>query len=449
MAPALQSIPRAPGRLPLLGHVLSLSRDPLGFVKSLRRTGELVRVDLGTLPVVFATSARLAHAVMVTHGTSFEKGRLFDRMRPMVGDGLATAPSAVHRPHRRLMQPSFHHRRIAGYCETISEQAQQLVDGWEDGRRIAVEEVMGEFSVATLAATMFSAEFGGPAVTAVRRDVPIILKTMLLRAVSPKFLDRLPIPPNRRFDAAAARLRQVIDEVVTATRGSGADHDEQPDLLSTLLAARDADTGAALSDAEVRDELVTILFAGTETVGSTLSWAFHEIARSPATEARLLAEIDAVVGRRPVGHEDVPRLTFTRQVLDEVVRLHGVTLLMRRAVAPVRLNGVTIPAGTEVAFSLYAVHQDPALYPDPERFDPDRWLPERRAGQPREAFIPFGAGSRQCIGDAFAKAEMTITLATVLSRWRLRPVAGHATGEAMAAMPHPDHLPMVLEARAA
>ncbi|MEU9128470.1 cytochrome P450 [Kitasatospora sp. NPDC048540] len=449
MAAELQSIPRAPGGLPLLGHVWPLWRDPLGFVKSLTGEGEVVRVDLGTLPVVFVTSARLAHAVMVTHGTSFEKGRLFDRMRPMVGDGLATATNKVHLPHRRLMQPSFHHRRIAGYCETISRQAQELVAGWEPDRRIAVEQVMGEFSVATLAATMFSADIGRPAIEAVRRDVPVILKNMLLRAVSPQFLDRLPIAPNRRFDAAAARLRSVIDEVIAATRRSGGDHESRADLLSTLLAARDADTGAALNDVEVRDELVTILFAGTETVGSTLAWTFHELAQHPEAEARLLEEIDTVVGDRPVTFEDVAKLTYTRQVLDEAVRLHGVTLLMRRALAPVRLGGATVPAGTEVAFSLYAVHRDPAVYADPDRFDPDRWLPERRAGLPREAFIPFGAGSRQCIGDAFAKAEMTITLATVLSRWRLRPVPGHVTGEAMAAMPHPDHLPMTLVARAA
>ncbi|MEY9962532.1 cytochrome P450 [Streptacidiphilus sp. MAP12-16] len=445
MAAVPQSIPRALGGLPFLGHVWPLWRDPLGFVKSLRDTGDLVRVDLGTLPVVFVNSAELAHAVMVTHGPSFEKGRLFDRMRPLVGDGLATAGGKVHRRHRRLMQPAFHQARIAGYCDIMSDRARDLVDSWEPGQLIAVEQVMGEFAVGTLAATMFSAEIGRPAVEAVRRDVPIILKNMLLRAVSPQILDRLPIPPNRRFDAAAARLRQVIDDVIAATRHAG--DTDQPDLLSTLLAARDADTGEALSDTEVRDELVTILFAGTETTASTLSWAFHEIGRHPEVEARLLAEVDAVVGDEPVRFEHVAQLAYLRRVLDEVIRLHGVTLLMRRATEPVELGGVTLPAGTEVAFSLYALHQDPRLYTEPERFDPDRWLPERRDGLPREAFVPFGSGARKCIGDAFSWAEITITLATVLARWRLRPVPGHTTREATAAMPHPDHLPMTVVPR--
>ncbi|WP_354643113.1 cytochrome P450 [Kitasatospora camelliae] len=445
MAAELCSIPRAPGRLPLLGHVWPLWRDPLGFVKSLGRTGDLVRVDVGTLPVVFVTHPRLAHAVMVTHGRSFEKGRLFDRVRTFVGDGLATAKGEVHRRHRRLMQPTFHQARIAGYCEVMSRRAMALAESWQDGRRIAVEHEMGEFAIVTLAETMFSADIGRPAVEAVRRDVPIILKNMLLRAVSPKILDPLPIPPNRQFDAAAARLRGVIEDVIAATRRAG--DTDQPDLLSVLMAARDADTGEALSDTEVRDELVTILFAGTETASSTLAWAFHEIARAPEVEKKLLAEIDEVVGERPVGFEDVARLTYTRCVLDEVIRLHGVTLLMRRSTEPVELDGVTLPVGTEVGLSLYALHRDERVYRDAGRFDPDRWLPERRGEVPRESFLPFGAGSRKCIGDAFSWAEITITLATVLARWRLRPVPGHVTREAVAAMPHPVHLPMTVEAR--
>ncbi|MDH6129415.1 cytochrome P450 [Kitasatospora sp. GP82] len=447
MSAALESIPRAPGGFPFLGHVWSLWRDPLGLLKSLSATGDLVRLDLGTLPVVVVTSPQLAHDVMVVHGRSFEKGRLFDRVRPLVGDGLATATRQVHRRHRTLMQPSFHRERVASYCRIMSTRAWELAQSWRPDQRIDVNQVMGELSIGMLAETMFSAEFGRPAVEAVRRDVPIIMKTLLLRAVSPKVLDRLPLGPNRRFDEAAARLRRVIDDVVAATRSSG--DAEQADLLSTLLAARDADSGEGLSDTEVRDELVTILFAGTETAASTLSWAFYEVARHPEVEERLLAEIDAVVGERPVDFEDVAKLTYTRQVLDETIRLHGVTLLMRRAIAPVNLGGVTIPTGTEVAFSLYALHQDARVYEEPAHFDPDRWLPDRRVGLPREGFLPFGAGARKCIGDAFATAEMTITLATILARWRLRPVPGRAPREAVAAMPHPDRVPMTVVPRKA
>jgi cytochrome P450 len=271
--------------------------------------------------------------------------------------------------------------------------------------------------------------------------MPIIIQNLLLRTVSPKLLDRLPIPANRRFDTATRELHQVLDRVIAAARKAGAD--DEPDVLSTLLAARDPETGEPLTDAEIRDELGTILFAGAEATASTLAWAIHEIARNPDIEERLVAEIHSVVGDGPVTFEHVTQLPLLRRVLDETIRLHGVTLLMRRTIEPVELAGFTLSPGTEVAFSLYALHRDPRAYADPERFDPDRWLPERSVGRPREAFVPFSAGNRKCIGDAFAWTAIIIALATILPRWQLRHVPGSAPREATSAVPHPDHLPMI------
>ncbi|MET9800919.1 cytochrome P450 [Streptomyces sp. NPDC006368] len=442
MSVGLQSVPRAPGRVPLLGHALKLWRDPLGFLTSLRETGELVQVHLGTMPVYVATSAELIHEVTVGQARSFEKGRLFDRLRPLAGNGLATANGEVHRKHRRLIQPMFHPQRITAYAEIMSGNARALAESWTPGQEVELEQAMAEYAIETLASTLFSLDIGLPAVEAVRRNLPVVLKNMLIRAASPKFLDRLPIRANRDFDTAAATLREVIDEVVAATRETG--RTDRDDLLTVLLAARDAETGESLTDTEVRDELSTILFAGAETTASTLAWAFHELARHPEVEKQLVTEIEEVVGDRPVAIEDVPRLVTVRRVLDEVIRLHGVTLLMRRATAPVELGGHTLPAGTEVAFSLYAMHRDPDLYPEPERFDPDRWLPERRAGTARRAYIPFGAGNRKCIGDAFVWTEATIALATILARWRLRPVPGHTPREVASAVAHPDRVPMTV-----
>ncbi|WVS76357.1 cytochrome P450 [Streptomyces sp. SS162] len=441
----LHSVPRAPGALPLLGHAWQLWRDPLGFLESLRRTGELVRVDLGTLPTYVATTPELVHEVTVRQARSFEKGRLFDRVRPLVGTGLATATGDVHRRHRRLIQPIFHPERIAGYAELMCARAAALSDSWTAGQRIAVEDAMAEYAIETLAATMFSADIGRPAVEAVRRELPVILKNMLIRAASPKLLDRLPVPANRDFDTAAANLRRVIDEVITSTRDAG--RTGRPDLLTVLLDARDADTGEAFTDTEVRDELVTMLFAGSETTASTLSWALYELARHPEVEKQVVAELDEVLGDRPLAAEDLCRLGGIRRVLDEAIRLYGVTLLMRRTLLPVELGGHRLPAGTEVAFSLYAMHRDPAVFERPDAFDPDRWLPERAAQISRHSYIPFGAGSRKCIGDTFAWTEATIALATILRRWRLRPAPGHTPKAAASAMAHPDHVPMIVTPR--
>ncbi|WP_189531132.1 cytochrome P450 [Streptomyces roseolilacinus] len=440
-----ETVPRAPGAVPLLGHAWRLWRDPLGFLKSLREAGDVVQVRLGTMPVYVVTSAELVHEVTVRQARSFEKGRMFDRLRPLAGNGLATANGEVHRRHRRLIQPMFHPQRIEMYASVMSENARELVDSWEPGQEIELEQAMAGYAVETLAKSLFSTDIGLPAVEAVRENLPVVLKNMLIRAASPKLLDRLPIRANRDFDAASARLRKVIDEVVATTRRSG--ETGHNDLLSVLLAARDEETGESLTDTEVRDELSTILFAGAETTASSLAWTFHELAGRPDVEAELVAEIEEVVGDRPVEIGDVPRLVAVRRVLDEVIRLHGVTMLMRRATAPVELGGHHIPEGAEVAFSLYAMHRDPHLYPDPDRFDPDRWLPERRASVERHAYIPFGAGNRKCIGDAFVWTEATIALATILARWQLRPVPGHTPREVPSAVAHPDRVPMVVVPR--
>ncbi|MFF6984012.1 cytochrome P450 [Streptomyces sp. NPDC008343] len=438
-------VPKAPGGLPLLGHAAKLWRDPLGFLTSLRNSGELVRVDLGTMPMYVATSTRMVHEVTVKQARHFEKGRLFDRVRPLVGNGLANSNGDIHRAHRRLMQPLFHPTRLAAYADIMSRRAEALAESWTPGQVIAVEEAMSAFTIETLAETMFATDLGQAAVEAVRRDLPVILKNMLVRAASPRFLDRLPIRPNRAFDAAAARMRTVIDDVIVATRQAGTSN--RHDLVSVLLAARDTDTGASLTDEEVRDQVVTILFAGTETTASTVSWALLELGRHPEVDEEVVAEVLEVVGDRPVTLADVPRLPAVRRVLDEVIRMYGVTLLMRRATSDVELGGHHVPAGSEVAFSLYALHRDPSLFEDPDRFVPDRWLPARRAGLRREEFVPFGAGSRKCIGESFSWTEATIVLATVLRRWALRPVPGHTTRAAASAMAHPDHVPMRVESR--
>lgn len=434
----LRSVPRAPGRRPLLGHALPLWRDPLPFLTSLKDSGDLVRVDLGPLPIYVVTSEDLTHELLVTQGRHFHKGRFFDRARILVGDGIATASGDVHRRHRRLMQPAFHRDRINDYITTMSARAHAMSAAWQPGQTVAVDTALYEYAMTTLVESMFAAEISPSVVDAVRRDIPILIKTALTRAASPTILDGLPIPANRRFDTAAGRLRRVVADLITQAR-SATTHG--PNLLSTLLAARDADTGEPLSDTEILDELVTLLFAGTETTASTLAWAYHDIARHPDIETRLCAEIDTVIGSAPITPQALARLPYTHRVLTEVARLHSIPLLMRRAADTVTLGGIEIPPGTELGFSLYALHQHPDLYPDPTRFDPDRWLPNAPATHRR--FIPFGAGTRKCIGDNYAWTAMLVNLATTLAHWRLHPAPGHTVREVAAAVAHPDALPML------
>ncbi|WP_406301168.1 cytochrome P450 [Streptomyces sp. NBC_00885] len=440
---SLTAIPSAKGSIPGLGHVPRLMRDPLAVLRSLHAEGPVLRLDIGPMPIVVVTSAATVNEVMVKQAKAFRKGRLFDRVRPLVGNGVGTADGPTHIRNRRLIQPMFYKERLAGYAEVMGDRAETLAVSWSAGQQIDVNQVMSRHAIETLAATLFSTDIGRQAVESVREDLPIVLKNMLRRALAPQFMDNWPI--WRQFDKSAARMRSVIDDVITQTRAS--DPEARTDLLSLLLSARD-ETGAGLTDEEVRDELTTMLFAGSETTASTLAWALHHLAEHPDIEREVLDEIDKAAGNRPVTFADVPQLPSITRVLDEALRLHGVVALMRRTTEPVTIGGFALQAETEVLISLYALHRNPELYPDPDRFDPDRWLPEQVAQRPREHMVPFGAGNRKCIGDKFSWMEATITLATILPRWKLRPVPGtKAPTEAKSSMAHPTRMPMTVHPR--
>jgi cytochrome P450 len=434
------TIPRAPGHFPLLGHTWPLWRRPFELLEHVHRMADVVEVKLGTLPVYFLTRPELINEVLAAKSRSFEKGRLFDRMRRLLGDGLPVSGGDFHRTQRRLIQPAFHRTRIEAYVEIMARHARQRVESWQPGREVVIDREMHELILAIIAEAMCSTATGSAAVAEIHRSLPPVARGALVRAFVPKLLDPLPIPLNRRFDVATDRLRTVVDDVIAKY------HAEQivaDDLLSMLLAARDADTGEPMPDVQVRDEMLTMLYGGTETSATTLAWAFHELGHHPEVAARLRAELARVLGERTVAVGDLPALTYTDQVLREATRLHSLPLLMRRAIEPVELGGTRFPAGTEFGLSQYALHRDPKVYPRPEVFDPDRWAPDAPP-PPKGAFIPFGAGNRKCIGDAFAWAEMLVVLATVVARWRLEPVAGHTVRKIPAAAPRPDAVPMTV-----
>ena len=412
------SVPVAPGRLPLLGHTVPMLRKRQEFTASLRSRGDIVRIDIGTMRTYFVTSPRLVHELLVTQGSAFRKGALFDKFRPFFGNGLATSNGAFHRRQRRMVRPAFARERIAGYTETMARAATELTAGWRPGQVRVVEEDAQALAVTIVGEALFSTELGRRAIEEVRRSIFTVLKHGMVRALSPSFVEKLPLRGNREFDAAIARMRAIVLDVVRGWRADAADHG---DLLSMLLLAQDAD-GEGMSDDQVHDEVMTLLVGGIETTALALAWTFHELSRNPDVEARVHSEVDDVLAGRTPTYADVEKLVYLNQVVNEVLRMYPIWFLMRRALAPVELGGVELPEGAEVIFSPHALHHDPASFPDPHRFDPDRWTPSRAAAVPQGAFIPFGAGVRQCVGNLFAQAEIVVTVATVAAKWRLVPV---------------------------
>jgi cytochrome P450 len=366
----------------------------------------------------FVTTPELTHRVLVADAASFGKGAMFDKFRPFVGNGLVNSGGAFHLRQRRLVQPAFHHERISCYAEKMEITVSRLSESWRAGEQREINEDMQALAVTIVGEALFGTEFGRTAIEEARYAIPIVIRHGMVRALSPAFVGPLLVRGNRRFDRAVRRMRVVVGTLITDWRATGID---RGDLLSMLLMARDED-GEPMTDQQAYDEVVTLLSAGIETSALALAWLFHEIAQHPEVERRVHEEVDQVLSGRRVTADDVPKLTYVQQVIHETLRMYPIWILMRRTLRPVRLGVVGLPEGTEVTISPHALHHDARLFPDPHRFDPDRWAPERVKDVPRGAYLPFGAGNRMCVGNAFALTEMVVTVATVASRWRLVPV---------------------------
>lgn len=433
-------VPVAQGALPLLGHLVPLARDPLGFLRDLATREGLLRVRLGPISAVVVCDPGLTREVLRRDRVFDKGGFYFKRAREMAGDGLATCPYSKHRRQRRLVQPAFHIARLPGYAQIMADQIDTVTRSWEDGQ--VLDALANTLTIAsrTIVATLFSNTLPPSllkqALDALTTGFDGVYKRLLL----PPPLDRLPTPGNLSYHRANMRLRSIIDELIGERRAGNTDHG---DLLSALLAAcgPEDDGDDALSDSEIRDQVVTFFLAGTETTANTLAWALHLITQHPDVYDRLRAEVDQVLAGRSATYADLPRLDLTSRVISETLRLWPPTWMFTRTVTEdTQLGEYRLSAGTTVVYSPYLLHHRPDLYSDPCRFDPDRWTPDQRSSLPRDAFIPFGNGARKCIGETFARTETTLALATLTAQWHLHIVPGRMVQPAPSATLRPKDL---------
>lgn len=442
--------PVAPGRIPLLGHLPQLAVKRVEFLQSVRAQGGIVRIFLGNRPVFVLNSPEAVHDVLLTQSRKFGKGLLFDVARPFIGNGIITSERDFHIRQRRALQPAFHRDSIAACVGTMTDIAEEQVSAWRPGQVIAMDLVLRRMMTAMLVATLFSTERpeGAAAVAElgerVAEHLTTVMRGVFVGTLLPAPIASSPALGHRRYLAAAAALRELADTAVRqARRAEQARQTGQDgqggDLLSIMFADTPGKPGG-MTDLEARDELLSLLMAGAETTSTTLAWALHELGRRPELTARMKAECDALpVGALP----GAATLPFTDRFLREVLRLHQPSwLLMRRALEPVRVCGVDLPQGAELIYSALTMHRDPAYYPEPLRFDPDRWLERPEKDLPPGAYVPFALGNRKCIGDHFAMTEMLVVLRVIVSRWCPRPVAGRRVRPVVHALIRPDALPM-------
>lgn len=410
----------APGRFPTVNHPLQMLRRPLSFLTSLRHAGDIVKVRLGTEWAYFVRHPDLLRNVLMTDHLSFDKGGpFFDKAMSVAGNGILTCPGKDHARQRRMMQPLFSNERVIGYTAVMREEAERTAASFQRGQHIEVNKAMSALTLAVTTRTLFSTRASAETVAEAQDALIVIFAGLYQRMVVPlELVHQLPTAENRQFNQACARLPVIIDQIIAEHRRSGKETD---DLLSRLHAARDPETNQGLSDVELREQVMALFVAGTETTASALTSTLHLLDRHPEIERRMQAEVDAVVGSGSPTYEDLARLDYTARVFTEALRLYPPGwILTRRTTTAVDLGGHAIGAGATILFSPYALHRDPEFFPDPESFDPDRWLPERSKSVPRYAMIPFSAGKRKCMGDAFATNLATIVLATLASRWQLR-----------------------------
>src|SRR5687768_17837031 len=416
--------PQPPGprsRVPAL-NALRMGRDPLAFLTAIAdQYGDIARVALGPETVYLFNHPDLVRDVLVTHHRSFHKGRGLERAKRLLGEGLLTSEGEFHLRQRRLAQPAFHRQRIAAYATTMSDYAARTRSGWADRQTVDAHAEMTRLPLGIVAKTLFDADVEAEAAEIGQAMTTAFEVFNFAMLPFTEYLDRLPIPAVRRFNAARDRLDRTIYRMIRERRASGED---RGDLLSMLLLAQDTEgDGTGMSDLQLRDEALTIFLAGHETTANALTWTWYLLSQHPDAEARLHAEVDSVLSGRLPTFDDLPQLPYTRMVLAEAMRLYPPAWAIgRRAIKPYEANGYTVPAGSVILMCQYIMHRDARFFPEPERFDPERWTPTAQAERPKFSYFPFGGGARVCIGEQFAWMEGILLLATMAQQWRMRLV---------------------------
>jgi cytochrome P450 len=391
--------------------------------------------------------------VLLDNGANYVKGGMEQRVSGKgMSRGAAENMDESWRTRRKIMSPSFDYRSLPGFASIISDATEKMLAGWDrlqPGAQVEVPSAMLHLSSEVISRILFSTEHREVSAVMDRISGQYRTETMvdlldfipLLNRARRSFRRRM---DHRMFRHMAATIDQVIER---RTREGDATRD---DLMSRLMLMRDQETGNRISTEELRTNAATLYTVGHETVAQTLTWIWYLLSQHPQHERKLHRELDTVLAGRSPAHEDIDNLPYTRMIIEEALRLYPpfYTLAWREALADDEVCGVAIPRGATISIVPWILHRHRKLWEQPDRFDPERFLPDRSAGRPRMAFLPFGAGPRVCTGAAFAMTETTMILAAVAQRYRLRLVPGHKVEPQARLLLRPRYgLPVTLEPR--
>jgi cytochrome P450 len=420
--------PPGPGRYIPYSDLQAIRRSPLlALARIAQRYGAVFQYPVGFWTIYVVSDPAGVRHVLQENSRNYSKETFqYNLLGLVAGQGLLSSDGAFWLRQRRLMQPAFHRDRLTGLARLTTDATAAMLCRWDTvaarGEALDIDGAMMRLTLEIVGKALFSLDLAHDA-DALSRATLATLDHIAHRARSPlAFPPRVPTPRNRAFMTAIRTLDAAIFDLIARRRR---DPEMADDLLAMLMLARDAESGEGMSDRQLRDEIITFLIAGHETVASALVWTWYALSLHPAVERTLHEEVAATLDDRPPTMDDLMRLPYTRMVVDETLRLYPPSWIStRRAIAVDTIGGYHIPAKALIVMSPYLTHRRTDDWPNPEGFDPERFSPETSAARHRFAYFPFGGGPHLCIGQSFALVEAQLIVAAIARRYRLALVPG-------------------------
>lgn len=411
---------------PLLGSLPQLLKNPFAFmVQAREQYGDIYNLNLGVTKVVVLNHPRHAQTVLRDRADHFRKGGpMWDMVRSLLGNGLVVSEGDFWLRQRRMMQPQFHRQRLAALTELMVQAIDEALNSWQTAaaanKPFNMAQGFNHLTMRVIVRTLFGTALNQADMDKVAEAMTFALDYMMAGLIFGSLPAWLPVPGRKRFQKAIADFDVILYRIIAQCRaGAG----EQNHLLQMLLDTVDEETGEQMSDQQLRDEIATLFLAGYETTSITLTWAFAYLGQNPEMMAKVQAEADEVLQGRQPTLADLMKMPYTRQVLQEAMRLRPPSWwLPREVTTDEEIDGYHLPAGTQVVSLTYMYHRHPEHWADPEQFDPERFAEENSAKRHKYAWVPFGAGQRLCIGRDFALMEGQLALAMVAQRFQVQPV---------------------------
>lgn len=405
-----------------LPYVSKLAKDPIGFFQLMQsKFGNSARFGLRQVVFHLITQPEDIKRVLQENNQNYHKGVFYKELGRILGKGLLNSEGEFWKKQRKLIQPSFHKQRISEFVEIMAQETEKTSENWKKISSLDISKEMMRLTFAIVGRTLFRTEVESYAAR-IEHSLKIALElvTKRITRIFP-FPFSWPTPENLKLKRALKDMHSVVDELIAERKKNPSN-----DLISMLLEVRDEETGETMSESQVRDEAITLLLAGHETTANALSWGFYLLSKHPEICEKVREEANRVLGDKTPNLEDVQKLTYTRKVLDEVLRLYPPAWVIERtAMGPDQIGGYDVETGTNISICIFNIHRNPDFWENPDKFDPDRFDEERSVDRPKYAYLPFGGGPRICIGNIFALTEATLILAMLVKNYKFQTDPNH------------------------